>query len=83
MRPLSVLSCRHFICRSCRWIFNKYINFVYEHPEILEHLMKINEEFCVEWANAQFRAGSTAICYYDACGIQHNFNQRNVSQNRI
>jgi uroporphyrinogen decarboxylase len=27
--------------------------------------MKINEEFCVSWANAQLEAGATAICYYN------------------
>jgi uroporphyrinogen decarboxylase len=25
----------------------------------------MNEEFCVEWANAQLQAGATAICYFD------------------
>jgi uroporphyrinogen decarboxylase len=27
--------------------------------------MKINEEFCVNWANAQIAAGATAIVYFD------------------
>lgn len=45
--------------------FNKYIELMYEHPDIFGHLMKINEEFCVQWANAQLTAGATAICYYD------------------
>jgi uroporphyrinogen decarboxylase len=28
-------------------------------------LMQINEDFCVEWANAQLESGATAICYFD------------------
>ena len=27
--------------------------------------MRVNGEFCVEWANAQLAAGATAICYFD------------------
>ena len=45
--------------------FDKYIQLMYEHAQLFEHLMKINEEFCVEWANAQLNAGATAICYFD------------------
>ena len=36
-----------------------------EQPELFGALMAINEEFCVEWANAQLEAGATAICYFD------------------
>lgn len=45
--------------------FDKYIELIYEEPLLFEHLMKVNEEFCVEWANAQLEAGATAICYFD------------------
>lgn len=45
--------------------FDKYIELMYERPDLFDHLMKINEEFCVRWANAQLEAGSTAICYFD------------------
>ena len=45
--------------------FEKYIQLMYEQPVLFAHLMKINEEFCVHWANAQIKAGATAICYYD------------------
>jgi len=45
--------------------YDKYIELMYENPEFFERLMKINEEFCVEWANAQLEAGATAICYFD------------------
>ena len=45
--------------------FEHYIQVLYEQPELFDHLMRLNEEFCVAWANAQLRAGATAICYFD------------------
>lgn len=45
--------------------FDRYIELMYERPELFEHLMRVNEEFCVAWANAQLQAGATAICYFD------------------
>jgi uroporphyrinogen decarboxylase len=45
--------------------FEAYIELMYEDPKLFEHLMAVNEEFCVAWANAQLEAGSTAICYFD------------------
>jgi len=45
--------------------FDKYIELMYEQPDLFEHLMKLNEEFCVQWSNAQLEAGATAICYFD------------------
>lgn len=45
--------------------FDRYIELIYEQPERLERLMQINEEFCVEWSNAQLAAGATAIGYAD------------------
>ena len=45
--------------------FSAYIELMYEQPELFQHLMKVNQEFCVAWANAQVRAGATAICYFD------------------
>ena len=45
--------------------FDRYIELMYERPDLFDDLMKINEEFCVQWANAQLKAGSTAICYFD------------------
>lgn len=45
--------------------FDHYIELIYEQPERLECLMRANEEFCVEWSNAQLAAGATAICYFD------------------
>lgn len=45
--------------------FEKYIVLMHEHPDLFQQLMKINEEFCVAWANAQLKAGTTAICFFD------------------
>ncbi|MBI2851487.1 MAG: uroporphyrinogen decarboxylase family protein [Chloroflexi bacterium] len=45
--------------------FEKYLDVMYDQPELFDRLMRINEEFCVQWANAQLQAGATAICYFD------------------
>lgn len=45
--------------------FPAYLNLMFEQPELFWMLMKINEDFCVAWANAQLEAGATAICYFD------------------
>lgn len=42
-----------------------YFDLMYEEPSLFEELMRINEEFTVQWANAQIEAGATAICYFD------------------
>ncbi|WP_321430600.1 uroporphyrinogen decarboxylase family protein [uncultured Methanolobus sp.] len=45
--------------------FEHYFDLIYGEPEIFEELMRVNEEFCVQWANAQLEAGATAVCYFD------------------
>jgi len=45
--------------------FNRYIELIYESPHLFQRLMDMNTRFCVDWANAQLEAGSTAICYFD------------------
>ncbi len=45
--------------------FEAYLNLMFEQPDLFEHLMRLNETFCIEWANAQLAAGATAICYFD------------------
>lgn len=45
--------------------FDRYIELLYERPDLFKLLMKKNETFCIEWANAQLDAGATAICYFD------------------
>jgi uroporphyrinogen decarboxylase len=45
--------------------FDQYLDVMYERADMFGHLMRVNEEFCVNWANAQLAAGATAICYFD------------------
>lgn len=45
--------------------FEGYLNLMFEQPDLFERLMRLNEAFCIEWANAQLAAGATAICYFD------------------
>lgn len=45
--------------------FDKYLDIMHFRKDLFDHLMKVNEEFCVNWANAQLEAGATAICYFD------------------
>lgn len=45
--------------------FENYLKLIYQKPDIFARLMMINEEFCVNWANAQLSAGATAIVYFD------------------
>ncbi len=45
--------------------FGEYFELMHDRPELFERLMQVNEEFCVQWANAQLKAGATAICYFD------------------
>ena len=45
--------------------FEKYLEIMHYRKDLFDHLMRVNEEFCVEWSNAQLAAGATAICYFD------------------
>ncbi len=45
--------------------FDKYLELMYYREDLFNRLMQVNEEFCVDWANAQLEAGATAICYFD------------------
>ncbi|WMW21126.1 uroporphyrinogen decarboxylase family protein [Methanolobus mangrovi] len=45
--------------------FGNYLDLIYEQPDIFNELMRINEQFCIQWANAQIESGATAICYFD------------------
>lgn len=49
--------------------FGKYIELIYEKPELLEHLIKINEKFCIEWANMQLMAGASFITMTDSMSV--------------
>ncbi|MCX5975681.1 MAG: uroporphyrinogen decarboxylase family protein [Coprothermobacterota bacterium] len=45
--------------------FEAYLQLILEQPEAFWQLMRVNEEWCVSWANAQLSAGATAIAYFD------------------
>ena len=45
--------------------FENYLLLIHERPEQFEQLMRVNEEFCVAWANSQLEAGAGAIGYAD------------------
>jgi uroporphyrinogen decarboxylase len=45
--------------------FAPYIELMHDRPQLFQRLMAVNQEFCIAWANAQVRAGATAVCYYD------------------
>lgn len=45
--------------------FERYLEVMMEEPAAFDHLMKVNEAFCIAWANAQLDAGCAAICYFD------------------
>lgn len=45
--------------------FDKYLELMHFDPELFSELMKVNEEFCINWSNAQLEAGATAICFFD------------------
>lgn len=45
--------------------FERYLILLHERRDLFEHLMQLNERFCVDWANAQVEAGAHAICYFD------------------
>ncbi len=45
--------------------FDKYLDLLHGNKELFNTLMKVNQEFCISWSNAQLDAGVTAICYYD------------------
>ncbi|MES9855426.1 MAG: uroporphyrinogen decarboxylase family protein [Sedimenticola sp.] len=45
--------------------FESYLNLIYQERERFQLLMALNEQFTVEWANAQLAAGAHAICYFD------------------
>lgn len=45
--------------------FESYLELMFFNRDLFDRLMLINEIFCVDWANAQLKAGATAICYFD------------------
>lgn len=45
--------------------FDRYLELMHERPDLHELLLRANETFAVEWANAQLAAGATFITYFD------------------
>ncbi len=45
--------------------FATYLDLLNERPDLFRRLMTVNQEFAVQWANAQLEAGASAICYFD------------------
>jgi uroporphyrinogen decarboxylase len=45
--------------------FEGYLDLMHGEEAAMGRLMGLNEDFCVEWANAQLDAGAAAICYFD------------------
>lgn len=45
--------------------FERYLELIYYRRAEFDKLMQKNIEFCILWANAQLKAGATAICYFD------------------
>lgn len=45
--------------------FEKYLEIMHFRKDLFNHLMEVNQAFCIDWANAQLEAGATAICYFD------------------
>lgn len=47
--------------------FDRYIELIYERPDLFWKLMRVNENFAIEWGKAQIRAGVSAINFVDPC----------------
>jgi uroporphyrinogen decarboxylase len=45
--------------------FGKYLELMHFRRNLFDRLIEVNEEFCVDWANAQLQSGATAIWYFD------------------
>jgi len=45
--------------------FEAYLDLIYTQPDLFRILMKKNTEFCIEWSNALFDAGATALGYFE------------------
>lgn len=45
--------------------FDRYLDILHDRPDLCNHLLRINEEFCLSWAKAQLAAGASAIAYVD------------------
>ena len=44
---------------------DKYLELIQSRPDLFNRLIKVNQEFCVNYANKQLEAGATAISFFD------------------
>ena len=56
--------------------FESYLNLIIEGGEQFDRLMKINQAFCIDWANRQLQAGATAICYFNPLASNEMVNRQ-------
>ena len=56
--------------------FESYLKLLIEGGEQFDRLMKINQAFCIEWANLQLQAGATAICYFNPLASNEMVNRQ-------
>jgi len=45
--------------------FERWLDVLMEHPDLRDRMLRVGEEFCVEWSNAQLEAGATAVALFD------------------
>ena len=55
--------------------FSAWLDLLQDDRAAVDHLLGLTGRFCMDWANAQFAAGATAVAYYDplsAVDISHD-----------
>lgn len=45
--------------------YDKYLDLIFDRFDLFERLMAVNSVFCIDWANAQYKAGASIIVYFD------------------
>jgi uroporphyrinogen decarboxylase len=63
--PISGVAVSPFSLPIMQMGFEAYLDLIFERPDLLERLLQINADYCVEWANAQLKAGASAVMYSD------------------
>ncbi|KAF1079204.1 MAG: hypothetical protein GQF41_4507 [Candidatus Rifleibacterium amylolyticum] len=63
--PISGVAVSPFSLPIMQMGFEAYLDLICERPDLLERLFQINASYCIEWANAQLKAGASAVMYSD------------------
>jgi uroporphyrinogen decarboxylase len=63
--PITALVISPFSLPVMQMGFDKYLDLLMGNYEMAEKLIRVNQEFSIQWANAQLEAGANAICYFD------------------